>query len=120
MIRRRLEGNEARPRLVDDLVRVDFLDDDAVARLVRGLERLLESPEAAPVEAEAVGHLVELGALLLGDDAVLDDLGEKLLVHRLELAEADVSRHLAELEPLTVLERRIDLAHPPSILSSRR
>ena len=39
---------------------VELLDDDLVARLVRRLERLLEAAEAGFVEAEGVGHLVEL------------------------------------------------------------
>ena len=49
----------------------------------------------------------ELLPLFLRDDPVLDHLGIELLVHRLELAEADVARDLADLEPLAVLERRV-------------
>ena len=98
LVGRRLEGHDGRRRR--RVVHREVLDDDPIPRLVRGLERLLEPAEPRPIETEVVGHLVELGALFLGDDAVLDHLREELLVHRLELAEAHVAGDLAELETL--------------------
>ena len=103
LIGRRLEGHDRRRRR--RIVHREVLDDDPVARLVGGLEGLLEAAEARAVEAEVVGHLVELVSLFLRDDPVVDHLRIELLVHRLQLAEADVPRDLTELESLTVLER---------------
>ena len=110
VVGRRLEGRDRRRR--GRVVEGEILDDDPVAGLVGGLERLLEAPEARLVESEVVGHLVELRALFLRDDPVLDHLGEELLVHRLELAEPHVAGDLAELEALAVLERRVRVVHP--------
>jgi hypothetical protein len=101
----RLEGHDGRRRR--RIVHREVLDDDAVPRLVGGLERLFETAKPSAIEPEAVGHLVELVALVLRDDPVLDDLREELLVHRLELAEPDVARDLSDLETLAVLERRV-------------
>ncbi len=93
---------------------VELLDDDLMPRLVRGLERQLERPQASFVEAELLGHSVELLPLFLRDDAVLDDLGEELLVHHLELAEPHVGGDLTRLERHAMVE--FLLRHGPSVI----
>ncbi len=102
---RRLERHHGRGRR--RVVHRKVLDDDSVASLVRGLERLLEPTQARAIEAEVVRHPVELAALLLGDDAVANHLRKQLFVHRLELTEAHVSRDLASLESSAVVERSV-------------
>jgi len=78
-----------------------------MARLVSGLERLLELAKAQAVEPEGIRRLVEARTLFERDDAVLDDLREDLLVVNFEFAELEVAGELALLERSFVLEREL-------------
>ena len=75
-----------------------------MARFVRGLEGLFELAQTDAVETEGIGGPLQALALLDGDHAVFDDLGEDLFVVRLELAQRDLARQLALFEPGAMLE----------------
>ncbi len=91
-----------------------------VARLVGGLEGLLEFAKALAIEPECVRRLVEARSLLERDDAVLDDLREDLLVVNFEFAELEVAGELALLERSFVLERELLRRHASLPLRRRR
>ncbi len=116
----RVRGRDERLDALRTWLRVgQVLDDDSVSRLVRGLERALQLVETHPIQAEVVGHFVELFALFDGDDTVLDDLRKELFVHRLELAETHVARYFPRFEPCLVLERHVGFGHEISLKNAR-
>ena len=81
-------------------------NDHLMARFVGGLEGDFQPSKAIAIEPEGVGHSIELRALLGGDNAVLDDLGEELFVVALEPAHPEISGDVAALEGIGVLEGR--------------